>query len=69
MGSVFCKWVSDITYIKASKSWLYLAVVMDLFSRKVIGWSLDNHMREGLILEAFNVVVSCRDIEKNNLLH
>lgn len=63
------KWVSDITYIKVGRRWLYLAVVLDLFSRKVIGWSLDNHMREGLILEAFNMAASCRDIEKNILLH
>lgn len=63
------KWVSDITYIKVGRRWLYLAVVLDLFSRKVIGWSLDNHMREGLILEAFNMAVSCRDIEKDVLLH
>ena len=63
------KWVSDITYIRVGRSWLYLAVVIDLFSRKVIGWSLDNHMREGLILEAFNMAVSCRDIEKSVLLH
>jgi len=63
------KWVSDITYIKAGRRWLYLAVVMDLFSRKVIGWSLDNHMREGLILEAFNMALSCRDIRESVLLH
>jgi transposase InsO family protein len=63
------KWVSDITYIKVRRTWLYLAVVMDLFSRKVIGWALDNHMREGLIIDAFNMAVSCRDIEKSVLLH
>ena len=63
------KWVSDITYIRVGRKWLYLAVVLDLFSRKVIGWALDNHMREGLILEAFNMAVSCRDIEKDILLH
>jgi putative transposase len=63
------KWVSDITYIRVSRSWLYLAVVMDLFSRKVIGWALDSHMREGLILEALNMAVSCRDSANNVLLH
>lgn len=63
------KWVSDITYIKTGRTWLFLAVVLDLFSRKVIGWALDSHMREGLILEAFNMAVSCRDIEENVLLH
>jgi len=63
------KWVSDITYIKVSRNWLYLAVVLDLFSRKVIGWALDSHMREGLPLEALNMAVSCREIEKGVLLH
>lgn len=63
------KWVSDITYIRVNRRWLYLAVVMDLFSRKVIGWALDSHMRESLILEALNMAVSCRDIENTVLLH
>ena len=61
--------VSDITYIRVGRTWLYLAVVLDLFSRKVIGWALDNHMRESLILEAFNMAVSCRDIKDDVLLH
>ena len=63
------KWVSDITYIKVKRTWLYLAVVMDLFSRKVIGWALNNHMREGLIIEALNMAVSTRHTAKNLLLH
>ena len=37
-------WVSDITYIKTMEGWLYLAVVMDLYSRKVVGWSLARNM-------------------------
>jgi transposase InsO family protein len=63
------KWVSDITYIKVGKEWLYLAVVMDLYSRKVIGWALDNHMRESLIIEAFEMAVSLRDLKENALIH
>ena len=63
------KWVSDITYIKVRRKWLYLAVVLDLFSRKVIGWALNDHMREGLILEAFNMAISGRDIHETVLLH
>ena len=63
------KWVSDITYIKVGRIWLYLAVVLDLFSRKVIGWALDTHMREALILDAFTMAVSRRDIQGNVLLH
>jgi len=63
------KWVSDITYIRVSRQWIYLAVVMDLFSRKVIGWSLDNHMREELIIEALNMAIDCRNSAQDVLLH
>jgi len=63
------KWVSDITYIKVGRVWLYLAVVMDLFSRKVIGWALDKHMRESLILEALDMAVSERELAPETLLH
>ena len=63
------KWVSDITYIKVGRTWLYLAAVMDLFSRKIVGWALDNHMREGLILEALDMAVSNREINHGALIH
>ena len=63
------KWVSDITYIKVGRSWLYLAVVMDLFSRKVIGWSLADHMREQLVIDAFEMAVSGREVKANTLIH
>ena len=38
------KWVSDITYCWTEEGWLYLAVVMDLYSRKVVGWAMSEHM-------------------------
>ena len=38
-------WVSDITYIRTWTGWLYLAVIIDLYSRRVVGWSIDDHMR------------------------
>jgi transposase InsO family protein len=63
------KWVSDITYIKAGRTWLYLAAVIDLFSRKVVGWALDTHMRESLVLDAFTMAASRRDIQDNALRH
>lgn len=63
------KWVSDITYIRVSRQWIYLAVVMDLFSRKVIGWSLDNHMREDLIIDALKMAIDCRSNARDVLLH
>lgn len=63
------KWVSDITYIRVGRTWLFLAVVLDLFSRKVIGWSLDKHMRESLIIEAFDMAVTGRELGNGLLLH
>lgn len=63
------KWVSDITYIKVGRSWMYLAAVMDLFARKIIGWALNSHMRESLILEALDMAVSQRDTTSDTLIH
>ena len=63
------KWVSDITYIKVGRTWLYLAAVLDLYSRRVVGWALDTHMRESLILEALDMAVSGREIQEGTLLH
>ena len=61
--------MSDITYIKVGREWLYLAVVMDLFSRKVIGWSLADHMREELVLEAFEMAIAKRETRADTLIH
>lgn len=63
------KWVSDITYIKVGRRWMYLAAVLDLFSRKIVGWALDNHMREGLILEALDMAVAQREPQGSVLIH
>lgn len=63
------KWVSDITYIKVGRIWLYLAAVMDLYSRKIVGWSLDTHMREDLIMDAFTMAAHNRDISDDAIVH
>ena len=63
------KWVSDITYIKVGRTWLYLAAVLDLYSRRIIGWALDRHMREGLILEALDMAVSHREGRRGTVIH
>ena len=63
------KWVSDITYIKVGRRWAYLAVVLDLYSRQVVGWALAPHMRETLIIEALEAAVGRRDVEGGLLLH
>lgn len=49
------KWVSDITYIPTENGFVYLAVIMDLFSRKIVGWSLDDSMETTLISDAFTI--------------
>ncbi len=53
-------WVADITYIWTSQGWLYLAVVIDLFSRRVIGWSMAEHMRTELIITALDSALGQR---------
>jgi putative transposase len=53
-------WVADITYIWTSQGWLYLAVVIDLFSRRVIGWSMAEHMRTELITTALDAALGQR---------
>jgi len=63
-------WVGDITYIPLKDSgWGYLAVWMDLFSRKVTGWQLLDHMREDLIVQAFKKSWSNRNALKGLIIH
>lgn len=63
------KWVSDITYIPVRGGHVYLAAVMDLFSRKIIGWSLDKTMTTTLVLDAFKMAVANRACEPGLILH
>ncbi len=50
-------WVADITYVPTWAGFLYLAVVLDAFSRRVVGWSMANHLRTDLVLEALNMAL------------
>ncbi len=61
-------WASDITYIRTWEGWMYLAVVIDLWSRRVIGWSVADHMRTELVLGAFEMAVGQR-VPEPNLIH
>jgi transposase InsO family protein len=45
-------WTSDITYIRTRSGWLYLATVMDLFSRRIVGWAMASHMQTSLVSDA-----------------
>ncbi len=53
-------WVADITYIPTWSGFLYLAMVLDVFSRKVVGWAMDTHLRTELILQALEMAVTQR---------
>jgi putative transposase len=54
------KWAVDITYIPTDQGWLYLAGVLDLCSRKLVGWSMADHMRVGLVSDALRMAVARR---------
>jgi len=53
-------WVADITYIPTLQGWLYLAVIIDLFSRRVVGWSMAEHMRVDLVVDALQAALGHR---------
>ena len=54
------KWVTDITYLPTAKGWVYLAVVLDLFSRKIVGWSIDTSLATDLVTEALRQAIESR---------
>lgn len=61
-------WASDITYIWTAEGWLYLAIVMDLFSRTIVGWSMSERMTRELVINAF-VMATKRRNPPSGLLH
>lgn len=62
-------WASDFTYIKVGCKWYYLCVVIDLFSRKVIGWTLSGKPNVDLVLSAFKKAYSSRHIQYGLMFH
>jgi len=63
------KWVGDITYLWTEEGWLYLAVILDLFSRQVIGWSMSERMTADLACEALRMAIFRRKRPKNVIVH
>ena len=63
------KWVGDITYISTGEGWLYLATVIDLYSRKVVGWSMDDTMKVSLVNDALNMAIQQRNPTAGLLWH
>jgi len=53
-------WLADITYIETDQGWLYLAAVMDLYSRRIVGWAMEDHLRAELPLAALSMAISAQ---------
>jgi transposase InsO family protein len=63
------KWVSDFTYIRTKEGWLYLCVIIDLFSRKLVGWSTSKYIDTNLLLSAFWQAMDMRKPTKGLIFH
>lgn len=62
-------WVADITYVRLAEDFVYLAVVIDAFSRKVVGWALANNLEASLALQALDQALAARNPAPNSLIH
>ena len=62
-------WVADITYIRLPREFVYLAVVLDAFSRRVIGWALERHLMTELTLQALQMALASRQVEPGLIHH
>jgi putative transposase len=63
------KWAEDISYIWTSEGWLYLAVILDLYSRRVIGWAVSNRMKRDLAIRALDMAVALRQPPEGCIHH
>ena len=61
-------WVGDITYVHTDEGWLFLAIFLDLFTRKVVGFSSDDNMRVGLIMNALDMALGRQDVKDGELI-
>ncbi|MDR3531900.1 MAG: IS3 family transposase [Rhodopila sp.] len=62
-------WVADITYIRLAEEFVYLAVILDAFSRRVVGWAMADHLRAELALSALRMALADREIVPGSLVH
>jgi putative transposase len=62
-------WVADITYVRLGEAFVYLAIVLDAFSRKVIGWAIDDHLEARLAVEALDMALLARNPPADSLIH
>ena len=63
------RWAADITYVSTKRGWLYLAVVMDLYSRRIIGWSTDRWLSRHLVIDALSMALDRRRPERGLIHH
>lgn len=63
------KWVADISYIPTLQGWIYLAVVMDLYSRRIVGWQMSDRMKQDLALNALHMAIVLRAPKAAGLIH
>lgn len=62
-------WASDITYISTGQGWLYLAVIMDLYSRRIVGWSMDRRINRHIVMDALAMAINDRRPKKGLIHH
>jgi putative transposase len=62
------KWLADITYIDTREGWLYLAAILDVYSRKIVGWSMSRRLQKHLVEDALRMAVGQRDL-RGGLVH
>ena len=62
-------WVADITYVRLAEGFVYLAAILDAFSRKVIGWAIADHLEASLAIEALDLALAARKPPPTSLIH
>lgn len=62
-------WLCDITYIPTHEGWLYLAVVCDMWSRKIVGWSMRDNLEAALVIDALTMATTCRKPAEGTVVH
>lgn len=62
-------WLSDITYVPTKEGWLYLCIVLDAYSRRIVGWSLEDNMRADMVKHAFDRAFANRDVADHLIAH
>ena len=62
-------WAGDVTYLRTAQGWMYLAMVMDLYSRRIIGWAIEKRMTKGLVIRAMKMAITLRGHHTGLLFH